>query len=55
MTEKNERVQVLVRMTPAERKELRQLALEMDTTVQAVVEEMIRDKLAVYRARKMRS
>jgi hypothetical protein len=36
-------VQVLVRMTPAERKALRRIALEGDTTVQALVEEAIRD------------
>jgi len=39
------RVQVLVRMTPAERKALRRIALEQDTTVQALVEEAIRDVL----------
>lgn len=37
------RVQVLVRMTPAERKALRQIALDQDTTVQALVEESLRD------------
>ncbi len=39
------RVQVLVRMTPAERKSLRRIALEQDTTVQALVEDAIRDLL----------
>lgn len=42
---KDGRVQVLVRMTPAERKALRQIALNQDTTVQALVEEAIRDLL----------
>lgn len=42
---KDKRVQVLVRMTPAERKALRQIALDQDTTVQALVEETIRDLL----------
>ena len=40
------RVQVLVRMTPAERKALRRIALEQDTTVQALVEELLRDLIA---------
>lgn len=39
------RVQVLVRMTPAERKALRRIALEQDTTVQALVEETLQDLL----------
>jgi len=42
---KDTRVQVLVRMTPAERKALRRIALDQDTTVQALVEEAIRDLL----------
>ena len=42
---KDSRVQVLVRMTPAERKALRRIALDQDTTVQALVEETIRDLL----------
>lgn len=42
---KDKRVQVLVRMTPAERKALRRIALEQDTTVQAIVEDAIRDVL----------
>ncbi len=42
---KDNRVQVLVRMTPGERKALRRIALEQDTTVQALVEETIRDLL----------
>lgn len=43
---KDGRVQVLVRMTPVERKALRQIALDQDTTVQALVEESIRDLLS---------
>lgn len=42
---KDARVQVLVRMTTAERKALRQIALDKDTTVQAIVEDAIRDVL----------
>jgi hypothetical protein len=42
---KDKRVQVLVRMTPAERKALRRVALDQDTTVQALVEDAIRDLL----------
>lgn len=42
---KDTRVQVLVRMTVAERKALRQIALDQDTTVQALVEETLRDLL----------
>ncbi len=42
---KDSRVQVLVRMTPPERKALRQIALDKDTTVQAIVEDAIRDVL----------
>lgn len=42
---RDDRVQVLVRMQPAERKALRRIALDQDTTVQAVVEDMIRDFL----------
>ena len=42
---KGGRVQVLVRMTPAERKALKRIALERDTTVQALVEKAIRDLL----------
>lgn len=37
------RVQVLVRMTPAERKALRRIALDQDTTVQSLVEDLLRD------------
>ncbi len=40
---KDTRVQVLVRMTPSERKALHQIALDQDTTVQALVEETLRD------------
>lgn len=40
---KDTRVQVMARMTPAERKSLRRIALEQDTTVQALIEEAIRD------------
>ena len=39
------RVQIIVRMTPAERKALRQIALDQDTTAQALAEEAIRDVL----------
>lgn len=39
------RVQVMVRMSSAERKALRQIALEQDTTAQALIEEAIRDVL----------
>ena len=42
---KDPRVQVLVRMTTAERKALRQIALDKDTTVQSLVEDAIRDLL----------
>ena len=44
-TPKDGRVQVLVRMKPAERKALRQIALDQDTTVQALVEDAIRHLL----------
>ncbi|MBA3903524.1 MAG: hypothetical protein C0522_07615 [Rhodocyclaceae bacterium] len=43
--ERDSRVQVLVRMTPAERKALRRVALDQDTTVQALVEDALRDLL----------
>jgi hypothetical protein len=42
---KDTRVQVLVRMTVSERKALRQIALDESTTVQALVEETLRDLL----------
>lgn len=42
---KDERVQVIVRMTEAERKALRQIALDQDTTAQALAEAAIRDIL----------
>lgn len=42
---KDDRVQIIVRMTLAERKALRHIALEQDTTVQALAEEAIRDVL----------
>lgn len=41
----DERVQIIVRMTVAERKALRQIALDKDTTAQALAEEAIRDVL----------
>lgn len=44
------RVQVLVRMTPAKRKALRRIALEQDTTVQALAEEALEDLLRRYGA-----
>lgn len=39
------RVQIIVRMTMAERKALRQIALDQDTTAQALAEDAIRDVL----------
>lgn len=45
VTSGDKRVQVLVRMTPAERKALRRIALDQDTTVQSIVEDAIRDVL----------
>lgn len=39
------RVQIIVRMTPTERKALRQIALDQDTTAQALAEDAIRDVL----------
>ncbi|MBK3400060.1 ribbon-helix-helix domain-containing protein [Methylobacterium ajmalii] len=42
------RVQIIVRMTTAERKALRQIALDNDTTAQALAEEAIRDVLRRY-------
>ena len=42
---KDPRVQVLVRMLPSKRKALRQIALDTDTTVQALVEDAMRDLL----------
>jgi hypothetical protein len=39
------RVQIIVRMSPAERKALRQIALDQDTTAQALAEDAIRDVL----------
>lgn len=39
------RVQIIVRMTTAERKALRQIALDQDTTAQALAEDAIRDVL----------
>lgn len=47
---KEERVQVLVRMSPGERKSLKMIALEQDTTIQALVEEAIRDTIRRHRA-----
>lgn len=44
----DDRVQVMVRMSAVERKSLRQIALEQDTTVQALVEDAIRDVLRRY-------
>ncbi|KQT81080.1 ribbon-helix-helix domain-containing protein [Methylobacterium sp. Leaf466] len=41
----DDRVQIIVRMTPSERKALRQIALDHDTTAQALAEEAIRDVL----------
>ncbi len=44
----DQRVPITVRMNPTERKALRQIALDRDTTVQALVEEGIRDLLRRY-------
>lgn len=44
------RVQVLVRMTAAERKALRRIALDNDTTVQSLAEEALQDLLRRYGA-----
>ena len=43
---KGSRVSVIVRMSPAERKALRRIALEQDTTVQALVEQAVGDIVA---------
>lgn len=43
---KESRVSVIVRMSPAERKALRRIALEQDTTVQALVEQAVADIVA---------
>ena len=40
------RVQIIVRMSASERKALRQIALDQDTTAQALAEEAIRDVLS---------
>ena len=40
------RVSIIVRLTPAERKALRTIALQQDTTVQAIVERAVRDVIA---------
>jgi predicted transcriptional regulator len=39
-------VQFLVRLSPGERKQLHRIALETDTTAQALVEDAIRDIIA---------
>jgi len=39
------RVSVVIRVTPAERKELRLMAMEADTTVQRLVEDLIQGVL----------
>ncbi|MBX9659123.1 MAG: hypothetical protein K2X00_11200 [Nitrospiraceae bacterium] len=41
----DDRVQVMVRMSAEERKALRRIALDHDTTAQALVEDAIRDVL----------
>jgi hypothetical protein len=46
----DERVQIIVRMSVAERKALRRIALDQDTTAQALAEEAIRDVLRRYGA-----
>lgn len=40
------RVSIIVRLTPAERKALRTIALQQDTTVQAIIERAVRDVIA---------
>jgi predicted transcriptional regulator len=40
------RVTVVVRITPAQRKTLRGIALDQDTTVQAIIEQAIADIVA---------
>ena len=42
------RMQIIVSMTPEEQQELEELALDEDTTVQALVEEAIQDFLDSY-------
>lgn len=49
----DDRVQIIVRMSPAERKALRQIALDQDTTVQALAEEAIRDVLRQQASRRV--
>lgn len=51
---KDSRVQVMARMTPGERKALRRIALEQDTTVQALIEEAIRDLIRRHDGREAR-
>ena len=45
----DDKVPVMVRMTRADRKVLRQIALGMDTTVQAMVEEAMHDIIRRHR------
>jgi hypothetical protein len=40
------RVSIIVRLTAAERKSLRMIALQQDSTVQAIVEKAVRDVIA---------
>jgi len=40
------RVSIIVRLTAAERKALRTIALQQDTTVQAIIEKAVRDVIA---------
>jgi hypothetical protein len=43
---KDSRVQVLVRLAAKERKALRGIALELDSTVQALIEQAVHDLIA---------
>jgi hypothetical protein len=40
------RVSIIVRLTAAERKALRTIAVQQDTTVQAIIEKAVRDVIA---------
>lgn len=46
----SDRVGVMVRLTAAERKALRQIALNGDTTVQALIEESVKDIIRRHEA-----
>lgn len=55
MSDKEERVQVLVRVTRAQRKAIRLMALDLGMTVQEMASAALADMLAAYAARKARS